>query len=160
MKNLNLRSKAILAIAALAFVSGCTENYGTKQTIGTLGGATAGAVVGSQFGKGDGRIAATALGTLVGAFAGSEIGKSLDRADQQAASQAMNQAYVAPVGQSIRWNNPESGNSGTVTTTNDGYSSSGSYCREFQQTINVNGRSQTAYGVACQRPDGTWQIQN
>ncbi len=158
MSIFNLRSKALLAVAALAFVSGCAQDYGTKQTVGTIGGGAAGAVIGSQFGKGDGRVAAAAIGTLLGAFAGSEIGSSLDKADQQAASSAMNQAYVAPVGQSIRWNNPQSGNMGTITTTRDGYSSAGSYCREFQQTINVGGRTQTAYGTACQSQDGTWKI--
>ncbi len=159
MMTSSLRGKLLVAVTALALVTGCTENMGTKQTVGTLGGAVGGAVVGAQFGKGDGRLAATALGTLLGAWAGSEIGASLDRADQQAAGTAMNQAYAAPVGQTIRWNNPESGNNGTITTTRDGYSSSGSYCREYQQTINVGGRQQTAYGTACQNQDGTWQIQ-
>lgn len=160
MTTATLRSKAVLAVMALALVTGCAENYGTKQTVGTIGGAAAGAVLGSQFGSGDGRVAATAIGTLLGAFAGSEIGASLDRADQAAASQAMNQAYTAPVGQTIRWNNPESGNNGTITTTRDGYSNSGSYCREYQQVITVGGKQQTAYGTACQAPDGSWQVQN
>jgi len=154
-----LRSKLLVAAAALMMVTGCADNMGTKQTFGTLGGAAAGAVIGSQFGSGDGRVAATAIGTLLGAFAGSEIGASLDRADQTAASQAMNQAYTAPVGQTIRWNNPESGNNGAITTTRDGYTKAGGYCREYQQTINVGGRTQTAYGTACQNQDGTWQIQ-
>jgi surface antigen len=158
----SLRSKAVVALTALVLVTGCTEGMGgmgTKQTVGTLGGATAGAVIGSQFGSGDGRIAAAAIGTLLGAWAGNEIGSSLDKADQAAAGQAINTAYAAPVGQTIRWNNPDSGNSGTITTTRDGYSQSGGYCREYQQTINVGGRQQTAYGTACQNQDGTWQVQ-
>lgn len=159
MTTLKIRSQLATGLLALALVTGCTDGMGTKQTFGTLGGAGAGAVIGSQFGSGDGRIAATAIGTLLGAFAGSEIGASLDRADQAAAGQAMNQAYVAPVGQTIRWNNAQSGNNGTITTTRDGYSSAGAYCREFQQTITVGDRNQTAYGTACQQPDGSWQIQ-
>lgn len=160
MTTLKIRSQLAVAVMALALVTGCANtNMGTKQTVGTLGGAATGAVIGSQFGSGDGRIAAAAIGTLLGAFVGSEIGASLDNADKAAAGQAMNQAYAAPVGQTIRWNNPESGNNGTITTTRDGYSQSGSYCREFQQQINVGGRAQTAYGTACQNQDGTWQIQ-
>lgn len=160
MISTTLRGKLLVAMAAVTLLAGCEgTGMGTKQTLGTLGGATAGAVIGSQFGGGDGQLAATAIGTLLGAFAGSEIGASLDRADQAAAGSAMNQAYAAPVGQSIRWNNPNSGNNGTITTTRDGYSSAGSYCREFQQTINVGGRTQTAYGTACQQRDGSWQIQ-
>lgn len=160
MMTTTLRGKLLVAMAAVTLLAGCEgTGMGTKQTFGTLGGAATGAVIGSQFGSGDGRVAATAVGTLLGAFAGSEIGSSLDRADQAAASSAMNQAYVAPVGQSVRWNNPNTGNNGTITTTRDGYSQSGSYCREFQQNINVGGRNQTAYGTACQNQDGTWQIQ-
>lgn len=160
MMTTTLRGKLLVAMAAVTLLAGCEgTGMGTKQTFGTLGGAATGAVIGSQFGSGDGRVAATAIGTLLGAFAGSEIGSSLDRADQTAAGSAMNQAYVAPVGQSVRWNNPNSGNNGTITTTRDGYSNSGSYCREFQQTINVGGRTQTAYGTACQQRDGSWQIQ-
>ncbi len=160
MATTTLRGKLLVAMAAVTLLAGCEgTGMGTKQTFGTLGGAATGAVIGSQFGSGDGRVAATAIGTLLGAFAGSEIGSSLDRADQAAAGSAMNQAYVAPVGQSVRWNNPNTGNNGTITTTRDGYSNSGSYCREFQQTINVGGRTQTAYGTACQQRDGTWQIQ-
>ncbi len=158
MSTFNLKAKFFVALSALVLISGCAQDYGTKQTFGTIGGAATGAVIGSQFGSGDGRVAATAIGTLLGAFAGSEIGASLDRADQAAASQAMDQAYAAPVGQTIRWNNSQSGNKGTITTTRDGYSSSGSYCREFQQNITVGGRNQTAYGTACQQRDGSWQI--
>ena len=31
-------------------------------------------------------------------------------------------------------------------------------CREFQQTITVNGVEQKAYGTTCQQADGTWRI--
>lgn len=152
--------KLLVALLAVGTVAGCANNsMGTKQTWGTVGGAATGAVIGSQFGSGDGRIAAAAVGTLLGAFVGNEIGSSLDRADQAAASQAYNQAYAAPVGQTVRWNNPQSGNNGTITTTRDGYSQSGYYCREFQQTITIGGRTQQGVGTACQNPDGTWQIQ-
>lgn len=31
------------------------------------------------------------------------------------------------------------------------------YCREYSTTIVVDGRTQPAYGTACQQPDGTWE---
>lgn len=34
----------------------------------------------------------------------------------------------------------------------------GAYCREFQQSVLIDGRYQPAYGVACQQPDGDWRI--
>jgi len=30
-------------------------------------------------------------------------------------------------------------------------------CRQFTQTITVDGKSQPGYGVECQQPDGIWQ---
>lgn len=31
-------------------------------------------------------------------------------------------------------------------------------CREFAQTITVDGKEQTGYGVECPQPDGTWKV--
>ena len=30
-------------------------------------------------------------------------------------------------------------------------------CREFQETIMIDGKPQRAYGTACRQPDGTWK---
>jgi hypothetical protein len=32
------------------------------------------------------------------------------------------------------------------------------YCREYQTQALVAGRTRTIYGIACQQPDGTWQV--
>lgn len=150
-------------LIAAVMIAGCTDQYGqygTKQTVGALGGAAAGGLLGSQFGHGSGNLAMTGAGVLLGALLGSEVGKSLDNADRAAAAQAADQAYTAPMGQTIRWNNPNSGHYGTVTPTRDGYADNGDYCREFQQTIVVGGQSQQGYGRACRQPDGSWKIVN
>lgn len=149
----------IMAVAALSLGACQTlQNAGTKQTLGGLGGAVAGGLAGSQIGGGSGRLWATGAGVLLGTLVGSEIGKSLDNADRAYAAQANQQAYAAPIGQSISWNNPQSGNHGTVTPVRDGYSSGGRYCREYQQEIVVGGQRESAYGTACQQPDGSWEI--
>jgi surface antigen len=149
-----------LLSASLLVTAGCADSGlgGTKQTVGTLGGAAAGGFAGSQFGKGKGQLAMTAGGVLLGALLGSQVGKSLDRADQAYAAQAADQAYTSPVGEPIRWNNPESGNYGTVTPVREGTTASGQYCREFNQTIYVGGRAEQGTGTACQQADGTWKI--
>ncbi|MCD8497993.1 MAG: glycine zipper 2TM domain-containing protein [Alphaproteobacteria bacterium] len=134
------------------------QNAGTKQTVGALGGAVAGGVLGSQVGGGSGRLIATGAGVLLGGLLGSEIGASLDNADKAYAMQAQNRAYAAPVGETISWNNPQSGNAGSITPVRDGYASSGRYCREYQQEIVVGGKRESAYGTACQMPDGSWEI--
>lgn len=151
---------ATLIIAS--FLAACANdgsNIGlNKQTAGGLAGAGLGGLAGAQFGKGSGRLWTTGAGVLLGALAGSSIGSSLDKADQMYAQRAYSQATTAPVGQQIAWNNPDSGNSGSYVTTRTG-SQNGRPCREFQQTIVVGGKTQTAVGQACQNSDGTWQIQ-
>ncbi len=148
------------AVAMLIALGGCeTDNWGTKQTVGTAGGAALGGLLGNQFGGGTGKTIATVAGVLIGGWAGNEIGVSLDRADKTAMGQAQNRAYAAPIGQQIVWNNPQSGNSGTIEPIRDGRdSSTGAYCREYQTSVMVGGKKQSAYGTACQQPDGSWQV--
>ena len=52
----------------------------------------------------------------------------------------------------------QSSDQGTIVPVRDGYDGSGSYCREFQQTIVVGGRTEQAFGTACRQPDGSWKI--
>ena len=155
------KSPLILCALALISLGACqTNEWGQKQTVGTGLGAVVGGLAGSQIGSGSGRDIAIGAGVLLGALAGSEVGRSLDRADQLYMQRAQTQALSAPVGETIYWNNPESPNSGSYKTVRDGVKSSGEYCREFQQTITVDGREQSAYGTACQQPDGSWKIVN
>lgn len=62
------------------------------------------------------------------------------------------------VGEVTSWHTPTSGNRGSVTPTRTYQTAAGQYCREFQQTVTVGGRTESAYGAACRQPDGTWQI--
>ncbi len=147
-------------LAAALGLGACNtlQGAGNKQIIGTGAGAVAGGLLGSQVGGGKGQLWATGAGVLLGGLLGSEIGASLDNADRAMAQQAQQRAYSVPVGETISWSNPQSGNHGTYTPRRDGYSSSGRYCREYQQDIVVGGKRQSGYGTACQQPDGSWEI--
>jgi surface antigen len=148
----------LAAVAVLSLALAACQDAGTKQTVGTLGGAAAGGLIGSQFGSGSGKLAMTGLGVLLGGLAGSSIGKSLDDEDRRRAEEARMRAETAPIGQRIVWSNPQNGNSGTVVPTREGHAADGSYCREFQQTITVGGKTEQGFGTACRQPDGTWKI--
>jgi surface antigen len=161
---------SVALVAVMSSLSACAPQGGygggygggylppvNKQTVGGVLGGVGGAVAGAQFGKGNGRVASAALGTLLGAFIGSEVGKSLDRADMGYANEAANRSFAT--GQGMRWNNPESGNAGTIEPIRS-YQSSSGVCREFEQTVTIAGRSERAYGTACKQADGTWKIQN
>lgn len=152
-------SRIAVVVTLTLALGACTEG-GEKENIGTILGGVGGAVAGAQFGGGTGRIAATAAGTLLGAFLGREVGKSLDRADMAAAQQAQSRAHTAPIGDKITWNNPDTGHSGTVTPVRQGTDSSGNYCREYQSTVTISGKTEQAYGTACRQPDGTWKVVN
>lgn len=158
-----MRMKKIIAtglIGTMLTLGACAQNQGPKETGGTILGGIGGALLGSMVGKGSGQMAAIAVGTLAGAMIGQNIGQSLDRADRAAIDRAEHRATTADLGETITWNNPESGNRGTVTPVRDGRDSKDRYCREFRQTIEIGGKLEEGYGTACRRPDGSWQIMN
>jgi surface antigen len=147
-------------MAATSLVA-CTPEGGLDAgDLGTLGGAGAGAFLGSRFGKGGGQTAFAVVGALAGAWAGKKIAENLTAQDRHYYDQAATQAQTAPVGQAITWYNPQSGAQGSITPTREGQSNDGAYCREYQQTISVGGQTQRAYGQACRQPDGSWKIVN
>ena len=151
---------AVLVLTAALGLSACAgNNVGTKQAVGTVGGAVLGGLLGSQIGGGSGRLWATGAGAVLGALAGLEIGKSLDRADKAYMGQTT-QASLEHTrsGETSTWTKPDSGHGGTVTPTRT-YQRNGTYCREFQQSVTIGGNTEQAYGTACRQPDGTWKIQ-
>ncbi|WP_227271942.1 RT0821/Lpp0805 family surface protein [Roseobacter weihaiensis] len=151
--------RSVICALSVVSLAGCTPaDYGPRETTGGLTGAALGGMLGAQFGRGDGRLAATGAGVLIGTLLGSEIGRSMDDTDRLRANEAVRRAHGAELGETIRWNNPGTGNLGTVTALRDGTSSSGQYCREYRQTISVDGRRGTGTGIACRQPNGTWRL--
>jgi surface antigen len=153
------KAKTVVALTVTAaLLAACNTGIGPRQGVGTVGGAVAGGVVGSQIGSGTGRLIATGAGTLIGALVGGEVGRQLDRVDRQYAQQTAYTAFeTAPTGTTSSWNNPDSGNYGTVTPVRT-YQTQGRDCRDFQQTTYVGGQPTTTYGTACRQADGTWRI--
>jgi surface antigen len=154
MKNV---SKLLLAVFASIILQGC-QGQMNKQGGGTLIGGVAGGLLGSQFGKGEGRLVATGIGALAGALVGGQIGKTMDEYDRQMLEKSSRQALeYSPSGNSVEWNNPDSGNHGSITPTKT-FKESGQYCREYIQEVTIGGEKQKAYGKACRQPDESWKI--
>lgn len=155
------KSLAVLSVAIMA--TGCLTNEAgqvNKQALVGVTGAVAGGAIGSNIGKGTGNTAAIIGGAVLGGLLGSEMGKSLDRADITYMNRTQQQTFEnAKAGRTSSWKNPDSGAHGTITPTRT-YESNGEYCREFNQTISVGGKTQKGYGTACRQPDGSWQIVN
>lgn len=153
----------VAAIVLLTFtLSSCAsmqQTYGEnpKAMLGGLLGAGAGAGIAALAGGGPGAIVGAAVG---GALIGGFVGHKMDNNDKQKATQAAQQAFEQnQAGQTTVWNNPDSGNSGSITPTKTYQLASGQYCRQYQQTIVIGGEQHQTYGTACRQADGTWQVQ-
>lgn len=132
-----------------------------KTWVGGAVGAAGGGLLGSQFGGGSGKLVTTGAGVLLGALAGAEAGKSLDEADCLSIQHSQQAALEhATDGASVPWNNPNSGHGGTVTPVRTFQEPNGTYCREYQTMITVDGQAQRGHGTACRMPDGSWQVQS
>lgn len=149
----------LAGLVLLTTLSGCNGAGMNKQTGGTVIGGVGGALLGSQFGKGKGQVAGAAIGALAGALVGGQIGAQMDEYDRQLAAKSAHQAFeYAPTGNSVAWQNPDSGHSGSVTPTKTYKTDSGQYCREFQQDLIIGGEKKKGYGTACRQQDGHWKI--
>lgn len=138
-------------------------DQGTNEKVGSTTGAVLGAVIGSRIGgsfdENSGRILGATLGALFGSIIGKEIAKTLSEADLQRANEsAQDTMETADTGQTVKWDNPDSGNSGTYTPTSDVQQVDGEDCRDFESSVLIDGEQQVATGRACRQPDGSWKI--
>ncbi len=151
----------IVVIVAVALAGCAGVQQSARENPKTARGAVGGAVLGGVIGgiAGGGKYAA--IGAIAGALIGGAIGKQMDERDKRLARETAQRAFEAnSSGQASTWQNPESGNSGSVTPTRTYQLATGQYCREYQQTIQIGGEDHETYGTACRRSDGTWQIES
>ncbi len=175
-----------LLCALLALVSPPSARAGDNSFWGTLMGASLGGYLGSTMGKGDGRLAATGAGVFLGGALGNSIGESMDRADAAYASRGRfygpsyappfydyEPNYVAPpapppprvvfvepqIVEYRRVPSPVYVEEGFIGPKPPPPPRPHRHCREFTQTIKIDGQVHESYGTACLRPDGSWQIQ-
>ncbi len=153
----SIRTTAIALIGlSLAGCAGGTIG-GPKEETGTLVGAGAGALLGSQIG-GDSRarVVGGVLGAGIGALLGNRIGAAMDDEDKKRAYAAQMQALESGrSGAPVAWRNPDSGRYGNIVP-GPAYQQEGMTCRPYTHTIYINGQPQVARGSACCNPDGTW----
>ena len=113
-------------------------------------------------------IAAT-IALLIGAGLGFGTGEFLARrnfelAGEQRARDAaiaettLRQALETQVsGTPVRWENPDSGASGTVKPTRTFKNHNNQFCREYERVETVAARTETISGIACRSDDGQWR---
>ncbi len=153
-----MKGVALVAFVAI-LVTGCaTMEENPKTSVGAIGGGALGGLIAAAAGGNAAAIAASAVG---GMLVGGLIGNLMDQHDKKLAAEAAQKALeTAPTGRPVAWQNPDNGHSGTVTPVKTYQTGSGSYCREYQQTVVIDGREENAYGTACRQPDGSWKMVN
>lgn len=145
-----------IGLVSLGLLSSCASL--TNEDVGTVGGGVIGGLLGSQFGGGSGKVAAAAAGSLIGAYVGGQVGRTMDRQDKMQMQQALENS---PTGRTVRWQNPDSKNTYTVTPTKTYYRKQGSSsqaCREYTTTAIIGGKREQIYGKACRMSDGSWKV--
>ncbi len=153
-----LRGLVTIALIGILTASCATMEQNPKTTVGAVGGGALGGLILAAAG---GNAAAIAAGAVGGILLGGMVGNLLDERDKRLAAEAAQRALeTAPTGNAVPWKNPDSGHYGTVTPTKTYQMAGGSYCREYQTTVIIDGKQERGYGTACRQPDGSWKIVN
>ncbi|MBW2494548.1 MAG: hypothetical protein JRE43_07325 [Deltaproteobacteria bacterium] len=161
MSPATLRTVSLAVILALG-LSACAQTGeavrdNPKTTMGGMLGAASGGLIAAAAGASPAGIVG---GVLLGGLLGGAVGNALDQKDKEMAQQAAQRAFeYSRSGEASAWQNPDSGNSGSVTPTRTYQQPNGQYCREYEQDIVVDGKLEKTYGTACRQGDGRWQIQ-
>lgn len=103
--------------ALSAGCAGMSQNeWLNQENVGTVIGATAGVLIGSQIGQGNGRTAAMLIGALAGGALGKTIGAKLDDRDRAAlAAQTQQALEYSADGQTTTWTSSHSGATAQIT---------------------------------------------
>ncbi len=141
---------AVTVTAAGLMVAGCTP--GNNVPGATTAGAVAGGLAGGLLTNGS--AAGIIGGALLGGIIGNAVGNNMDQQDRMRMGTAI---IEVPVNETTTWTNLNTGVTYRVTPLRE-YYYEGDYCREYTSRVNINGQWQTAYGRACQMPDGTWRV--
>lgn len=148
--------KLLITSALITAVSGCAVNQAgqvgpdgrvfNKETIIPLGGGILGAVICNKLFDGHGsKDGWTAACGAAGYFASTAFMKQHNQALER------NQ-----IGQTTRWNDPD-GSAHSVTPVKTYYQGEVP-CREFRQTVEIDGQVEILEGKACRQRDGSWKL--
>lgn len=157
----NVAAAMLVAALGAAPLGGC-ESVERETGIskggqtGALGGAATGGVIAGIAGASPAWIAGS---VILGAVAGGFLGDYLSKKDKEEHAESSYEAFeTEKAGGQTSWKNAESGNNGTTKIDSVYRTSAGKLCKDFTQTINAGGKSETTNGTTCQESDGTWKV--
>lgn len=123
-----------------------------SEAVGRVLGGIAGAVIGSEIGRGsDARPATTIGGAILGVLIGGEIGRQMDADNQACIGRALE---FGNTGQRIAW----TASNGRQYAVVPGRAAQRGdrYCRPYEAEVLAEGGWRRSRGSACRAPDGTW----
>ena len=126
----------------------------------TIVGAGAGILLASElYGTGTGgAIAMLGFGTL-GAAGGYYLAQQLLPQEQQAMSYAAYRSLQStPVGETVNWQDPDTGNSGTFTPLRAYVDNQRRPCRELRTTLSVGPETSKGRTTVCRISDTAWRV--
>jgi surface antigen len=142
-------------ISGLLILASCGQQGMSNKDAGALTGGIVGGILGAQFGDGEGQVAAAAAGALIGSMIGTNVGESMDQANRTKVAEVLE---TAKTNQSQTWVDPDTKTEYTVKPTKTTYKSH-TVCRNYTMSVVIDGKLQTANGIACKDAQGNWQIQ-
>ena len=96
---------------------------------------------------------------ILTSLSASDVGQAITAADQLALGRATQTTLeTVPIGIESAWRNPQSGRHGIIVPRRTFQKASGTYCREFTQTLVTGDVTEEALGIACRETDGTWKL--
>jgi surface antigen len=155
MKNVLVNIAVLISVSMLALV-GCSSNTQSENTgVGAVAGAVIGGVAGSAFGAGTGQAVAVGIGAVAGALLGGYIGHSMDHSDNQTMCHTLDRNKT---NHPSNWHNKKTGATYSMKPTSNVMSYNGnSYCRQYETTATISGKTQTVTGTACRQSNGSWR---
>lgn len=148
--------KLVVGTALLSSIAACAVNQSgrvgadpkvfNKENVIPLGGGILGAVICNELFDGHGsKDGWTAACGIAGYFA--------SKAFVQQHNQALERNKI---GQTTHWEDPD-GSAHSVTPTRTYYDRD-MPCREFRQTVEIEGQMEILEGKACRQNDGSWKL--
>jgi surface antigen len=135
----------------------CRRQRANNQAGGLIIGAIAGGLFGNAITRGPSRGPGTVLGAIGGGALGAAIGGNLNCDDRDLAYRTYYSGFErGRTHARYPWRSPRTGAYGYLEVNDYFRDRDGYRCARYTQEIWVQGRPETASGIACKQPNGAW----
>jgi surface antigen len=149
-----MKKIAVVALSATLVGSLLTGCNATRQDWGIVGGAVVGGLIAPVI-FGNSAWYTVVGGAATGAWVGNYFGKGMDRNDHARVGYTLNKAPDRQPYQFMKSSDQK--NHLTVTPTKT-YRVNDQVCRDFETTLNDQGKTVYEKGSACQQSTGGWKL--